>query len=134
MALPPKDSFKLGVQSNFKSELWTNFALTCVECGGCNTVCPTCHCFFLVDQNAEDKYQRLKVWDSCLLKRFAKVAGGANPRKHLSARLRNRFVKKFDFFPEILGLYACTGCGRCIETCPGDIDLREILKEACKSR
>lgn len=126
--LPSAESFKDAVRSNFKSEVWNEFADKCVECGGCNTICPTCHCFLLVDQGAEDKYQRLKIWDSCLLKRFAKVAGGANPRKHLNERLRNRFIKKFDFFPEILELYACTGCGRCIETCPGDIDLREVLK------
>ena len=105
----------------------------CVECGACNMICPTCHCFLLVDQSADDKFQRLKVWDSCLMKRFARVAGGANPRKHLGERLRNRFIKKFDFFPEILGIYACTGCGRCIETCLGDIDIREVLKESCKA-
>lgn len=132
MNLPPKDSLQGGIRSNFKSELWDNFTSACVECGGCNVICPTCHCFLLVDQASDDTYQRLKVWDSCLMKRFARVAGGANPRKHLNERLRNRFVKKFDFFPEILGLYACTGCGRCIEACPGDIDLREVLKEACK--
>lgn len=132
MNLPPKEAFRNGVISNFKSDTWLKFSATCVECGGCNTICPTCHCFFLVDQKADDKFQRLKVWDSCLLKRFAKVAGGANPRKHLSERLRNRFDKKFNYFPTVLGLYACTGCGRCIEACPGDIDIREILKDVCK--
>ena len=134
MKLPEKDAFKEGVSSSFASGLWDDFASTCVECGGCNVICPTCHCFLLVDQSSGDKYQRLKVWDSCLMKRFARVAGGANPRKHLSERLRNRFVKKFNFFPEILNMYACTGCGRCIETCPGDIDIREVLKESCKAR
>ena len=132
MKLPERDSLKDGIMANFKSELWDNFSSNCVECGGCNVICPTCHCFLLVDQKEADKYQRLKVWDSCLMKRFARVAGGANPRKHLSERLRNRFIKKFEFFPEVLNLYACTGCGRCIETCPGDIDIREVLKEACK--
>jgi len=28
-----------------------------------------------------------------------------------------------------VGEPACTGCGRCVEACPGRIDLREILKE-----
>ncbi len=129
MSLPPKESLKECVRSGFKSEAWKEFSKTCVECGACNTICPTCHCFLLIDQNSGDKYRRLKIWDSCLLKRFARVAGGANPRKHLEERLRNRFIKKFDFFPEVLGMYACTGCGRCIEACPGDIDIREALKE-----
>jgi predicted aldo/keto reductase-like oxidoreductase len=56
------------------------------------------------------------------------VAGGANPRRHLYERLRNRFDKKFDFFPQALKICACTGCGRCVEACPGDIDIREVLK------
>jgi len=26
----------------------------------------------------------------------------------------------------------CIGCGRCIEACPGDIDIREVLKDIVK--
>ncbi|MDD5495974.1 MAG: 4Fe-4S dicluster domain-containing protein [Candidatus Omnitrophica bacterium] len=109
-------------------QLWQDFSSTCVECGACNLVCPTCHCFILFDEKAASGARRQKVWDSCLYKTFARVAGGANPRKHLYERLRNRFDKKFDFFPEVLDYFACTGCGRCIEACPGDIDIREVLK------
>ena len=108
--------------------MWQDFASTCVECGACNLVCPTCHCFLLFDGRSKQKTGRLREWDACLYKTFAVVAGGANPRKHLYERLRNRFDKKFAFFPEVLGYTACTGCGRCIEACPGDIDLREVLK------
>ncbi len=109
-------------------KMWQDFASTCVECGACNLVCPTCHCFLLFDGKAKAKLERGRVWDACLYKTFARVAGGANPRKHLYERLRNRFDKKFAFFPQVLNYTACTGCGRCIEACPGDIDLREVLK------
>lgn len=108
--------------------MWQDHSSTCVECGACNLVCPTCHCFLLFDEKSEAKTGRGRTWDACLYKTFAKVAGGANPRRHLYERLRNRFDKKFAFFPEILNYTACTGCGRCIEACPGDIDLREVLK------
>jgi ferredoxin len=110
--------------------MWQDFASTCVECGACNLVCPTCHCFQLFDGISvqPQKTARGRAWDSCLYKTFARVAGGANPRKHLYERLRNRFDKKFAFFPEVLDYTACTGCGRCIEACPGEIDLREVLK------
>lgn len=111
-----------------KLELWQDFASTCVECGACNLVCPTCHCFLLADERSKDFAKRYRVWDACLYKTFARVAGGANPRRRLYERLRNRFDKKFAFFPEVLGYFACTGCGRCIDACPGDIDLREVLK------
>ena len=108
--------------------MWQDFASTCVECGACNLTCPTCHCFLLFDGRSKHKVGRGRVWDACLYKTFARVAGGANPRRHLYERLRNRFDKKFAFFPEVLDYTACTGCGRCIEACPGDIDLREVLK------
>jgi len=109
--------------------MWQDFASTCVECGACNLVCPTCHCFLLFDEKSlQQKISRGRIWDACLYKTFAKVAGGNNPRKHLHERLRNRFDKKFAFFPDVLDYTACTGCGRCIEACPGDIDLREVLK------
>jgi sulfhydrogenase subunit beta (sulfur reductase) len=111
---------------------WQDFASTCVECGACNLVCPTCHCFLLYDMKGKDSVERVRIWDSCLYNTFARVAGGANPRRHLYERLRNRIDKKLDFFPHIMNYFACTGCGRCIEACPGDIDIREIMKGLVK--
>lgn len=108
--------------------MWQDHSSTCVECGACNLVCPTCHCFLLFDEASGEKNVRGRVWDACLYNTFARVAGGHNPRRHLYERLRNRFDKKFAFFPEVLNYFACTGCGRCIEACPGDIDIREVLK------
>ncbi len=117
------------VKKNYDlTELWKDLSSTCVECGACNLVCPTCHCFLLFDQKKGQSAERYRIWDSCLYNTFARVAGGANPRRHLYERLRNRFDKKFDFFPQVLDYYACTGCGRCIDACPGDIDIREVLK------
>lgn len=115
------------VRRMYDSDVWADEAQTCVECGACNTICPTCHCFLLYDQEDEGKMRRLRIWDSCLLKGFARVGGGDNPRPELWMRLRNRFEKKFDFFPEVADIYACTGCGRCITGCPAKIDIREVL-------
>lgn len=127
--------FQKAIQKASGSEMWEDFAEDCVECGACNFICCTCHCFLLSDGTSEDKVPaRVKQWDSCLYMNFARVAGGANPRRHRAERLYNRFDKKFNFFREILGTYACNGCGRCIEACAGKIDIREVLKKAVESR
>ncbi|MFH1092762.1 MAG: 4Fe-4S dicluster domain-containing protein [Candidatus Omnitrophota bacterium] len=126
--IPDEDSLGGAVEKNFESKIWEDEAKTCVECAACNTICPTCHCFLLYDQKDDDQMARLRIWDSCMLKDFAAVAGGANPRPRLWMRLRNRFEKKFDYFPKVAKVFACTGCGRCISACPAKIDIRRVLK------
>ncbi len=127
--IPPKDSIQERFRKKFDSKLWDETVKTCVECGACNMICPACHCFILKDQKSGDGFERLRLWDSCLLMSFARVAGGANPRKLLAQRLRNRFDKKFNFFPDAIGKFGCTGCGRCTDACPGKIDIREVLSK-----
>lgn len=129
--MPCKAEFQKAIRKTVESELWDKFAEDCVECGACNLVCCTCHCFLLADGTGPDKLpSRVKLWDSCLYRNFARVAGGANPRKHRAERLQNRFDKKFNFFPTVLDVYACDGCGRCIEACTGKIDIRQVLRKA----
>lgn len=126
-AIPSYLSFEGMVMRNYNAELWKEEAKNCVECGACNTACPTCHCYLLCDQRDRASFARFRLWDSCMLKDFARVGGGGNPRPQLWMRLRNRFEKKFDFFPKVSGMYACTGCGRCISACPARIDIRHVL-------
>jgi ferredoxin len=55
------------------------------------------------------------------------VAGGHNPRFMKNQRLRNRFFCKFYYFPLHYGPVSCTGCGRCIDACPVNVDITEVL-------
>ncbi|MFH1007004.1 MAG: 4Fe-4S dicluster domain-containing protein [Candidatus Latescibacterota bacterium] len=129
--LKPGLNFQKAIRESARSRFWNTLAEDCVECGACNLVCCTCHCFLLADGLSKDGVPaRVKQWDSCLYRNFARVAGGGNPRSHRAERLHNRFDKKFDYFPQILNRYACDGCGRCIEACTGKIDIREVLKSA----
>ena len=129
--LRPEMDLRHAVQESFESPLWEDFAADCVECGACNFVCCTCHCFLLADGFcAESCAARVKQWDSCLFEGFGRVAGGGNPRTRRSERLRHRFDKKFNFAPDVLGFIACDGCGRCTEACVGNIDIRAVLKRA----
>jgi formate hydrogenlyase subunit 6/NADH:ubiquinone oxidoreductase subunit I len=130
--LVPKDIVQRLMQEGYNLDTWQQFMLTCVECGGCNLICDTCHCFLLADKKEDNINEKLRLWDSCQYANFARVAGGANPLKTRTQRLRNRFMKKFDFFVDNLGMSACCGCGRCIEVCPGKIDIREVLKDVAK--
>jgi ferredoxin len=132
--VPDQGLLKGVIEKNFESDIWDDEAKTCVECGACTIICPTCHCFFMYDQKDKDRMTRLRHWDSCMLKHYARVAGGENPREKLWMRLRNRFEKKFDFFPKVAEVYACTGCGRCISASPAKIDIREVLKRLVKGK
>ncbi len=127
--LVSKNEVQKLVREGWGLETWSKFMLPCVECGGCNLICDTCHCFLLADRKERYENKKVRVWDACLYANYARVAGGANPLKDRAQRLRNRFMKKFDFFVDNLGIPACCGCGRCIEVCPGKIDIREVLKD-----
>jgi len=127
----PGMDLQAAVEGAFESGLWGEFAEDCVECGACNFICCTCHCFLLADGlDADGKAARTKLWDACLYSGFAAVAGGGNARPLRTERFRNRFDKKFSYFPQVLDRYACDGCGRCTEACIANIDIRDVLRRA----
>ncbi|MFC1807470.1 4Fe-4S dicluster domain-containing protein [Candidatus Omnitrophota bacterium] len=130
--MPRSDALKGVIEKTYESDTWQDEARECVECGACTIICPSCHCFLLYDQKDDKRMARLKAWDSCMIKDYARVAGGANPRDYLWMRLRNRFEKKFDFFPKVAEVFGCTGCGRCISACPAKIDIRKVLNRLVK--
>jgi len=112
-------------------EVWKEHSETCVECGACNLACPTCHCYFL-DDVTRDKYVRLRGWDACMFTGYAVTAGGGTPRPLLHERFRNRYICKFKYLHDNFGQYGCTGCGRCIEGCQGDIEMRACIRDLDK--
>jgi len=132
--LPPRGVLYELIKDGYQDSIWDQEALRCVECGACIMNCPTCHCFLIFDTEKNGQFLKARVWDGCQFKNFARVAGGTNPLIFRIQRLRNRYIKKFEFFPINCGLYACTGCGRCIENCIAKIDLREIFKGLAKSQ
>lgn len=117
------------VREGYESDLFEDEAGGCVECQACTRICPTCHCFYLYDEKQEDYYQKMKIWDSCVRLNYAAVAGGENPRKMLTNRTLHRLMHKFVYFLERYGIQMCVGCGRCIDACAGQSNIRDILKK-----
>jgi NAD-dependent dihydropyrimidine dehydrogenase PreA subunit len=132
LELPPgrKDLLDAGLDS----DAWAEHVRTCVECSACIYACPTCHCFNLYDQAAEGHFERLKAWDSCAYAGFARMAGGGSPMPRLLERFRHRYLHKLSYFPANFDLEACSGCGRCIQACPGKIDMRKVIRAVAESR
>lgn len=120
------------LKNKYDSSLWEELSEPCVGCCACTNICPACHCFLLSESS--EYLEKLQTWDSCQSAGFARVAGGANPRKKLMERFRNRFYCKFQYKPENFKLFGCTGCGRCIEACQGKIDIRETLSKVASSK
>jgi L-lactate utilization protein LutB len=73
----------------------------------------------------------LRCWDSCAREPYRRIAGGHNPREEKGERMRNRFLCKFHYYPQQYNTQmpvACTGCGRCVEACPVNSDIAEVLQ------
>lgn len=122
------------VQTGYQSPAWTKYAGRCREDAACLAICPTCHCFVLYDQSKGESNERIRVWDFCYLRGYTRCGGGHTARATGSDRFKNKYVKKFEFFPAKFQMVACTGCGRCIEACLAKIDMRQVLHDVEESR
>ncbi len=119
------------ITSIFDSSLWDEYGKRCLACGKCNFTCPTCRCFDVYDELdlTLKKGKRTRKWDSCHFLSFTQVAGGEIFRKERTSRVKQRIYDKYCYPVDEFGSIFCVGCGRCIQVCPAEIDVREILKK-----
>jgi ferredoxin len=118
------------LKQNFENPYFTSVALRCHGCSACARLCPTCHCFDIVDEPSRfDSGLRRRNWDACQTARFTVHGSGHNPRSNQSTRFRQRLSHKFSIYPERFGDVLCTGCGRCVRSCPAGMDLPQILAD-----
>jgi ferredoxin len=116
----------------FTTMPWETYAEGCIGCGTCTYLCPTCHCFNLRDAEDKGVVTRTRVWDSCMYPKFTLHAGGHNPRTKKPERFRQRVLHKYLYIPENYGYTACTGCGRCIRSCPGGLNIMKSVADIQK--
>lgn len=124
------DIFELG----YNSPVWDQLGDKCLSCGQCTMVCPTCNCYNVVDEVELGALEgtRDRFWDSCMFREYSLVAGGHNFRDKRADRLRLWYTHKLQAFIGEFGKPACVGCGRCVDTCPVDINVVTVstaLKE-----
>lgn len=113
----------------FDAPFWENFAFACINCGTCTYVCPTCWCFDIQDEVRGTEGVRMRNWDSCMYPLFTLHGSGHNPRDNKTKRLRQRFMHKLKYYVDKYSNgIQCVGCGRCINLCPVNIDIRKVCE------
>ena len=123
-------NIKNWLDKNFANSFWNTAGELCLGCAQCAFVCPTCHCFDIVDENCSlNCGRRAKNWDSCQFSIFTKHTSGHNPRDNQNKRYRQRVMHKFKYYNDKFEEILCTGCGRCSRGCEAGIDIAGILEE-----
>lgn len=116
------------LMEHFNSEKWAELSESCLGCGTCTFVCPTCQCYDIKDFNTGHGIKRFRCWDSCMYSDFTKMAHG-NPRLTQLERFRQRFMHKLVYFPSNNnGEFGCVGCGRCLSKCPISMNIVKVMK------
>ena len=130
--LPPAldlDKITAWLAENFENDRWAELSWKCLGCGCCTFLCPTCHCFDIVDEGGYRTGVRRRNWDGCQFAWFTLHASGHNPRPDQAARWRQRVQHKFNYYVQKFGLRSCVGCGRCIRHCPVNMNIFAQLRE-----
>ena len=122
------DGLKDKLDGMFEADFWDDVHMKCIGCATCTYLCPTCHCFDICEEEESDsRGYRLRLWDSCALSLFTLHTSGHNPRTSTRERTRQRIMHKFNYFVRNYGEFACVGCGRCVQNCPVNLDIRDVL-------
>ena len=112
----------------FNSPKWASLSESCLACGTCTFVCPTCQCYDIRDFDTGHGVKRFRCWDSCMYSDFTKMAHG-NPHVSQLERFRQRFMHKLVYYPaNNNGLKGCVGCGRCLAKCPISMNIVKVAK------
>ena len=126
--LKTKDFGKDKTAKFFDSPEWADLSRTCIGCGTCTFVCPTCQCYDIKDYDTGHGVIRYRCWDSCMYSEFTRMAHGNNRVSQLE-RFRQRFMHKLVYYPTNNdGVFGCVGCGRCLSKCPVSMNIVKVMK------
>lgn len=116
------------MELRYNDPLWEKLGEACLACGSCSNVCPTCNCYNVEDRPVLGKgYSNIsRCWDACTLENYSGVAGGENFREKRAERMKLWYTHKLQAYISKYGKPGCVGCGRCITTCPTDINIKTV--------
>lgn len=125
---------KLYERLAWENPIWDEIARKCIACGMCSYMCPSCSCFDMQDEVCGTCVERYRCRDTCQFEDFTLMGAGHNPRNQQLPRSRQRLMHKFKYQHEQFGVVGCTGCGRCVELCPVNVDIRDVLCRVCAEK
>jgi len=132
--LLPFANEKLYERLAWENPVWEEIAAKCIGCGMCSYMCPSCSCFDIQDEVCGACVERYRCRDTCQFEDFTLMGAGHNPRSQQLPRSRQRLMHKFKYQHEQFGVVGCTGCGRCVELCPVNVDIRDVLCRVCAEK
>ena len=111
-----------------EAEFWNKYATKNCYCTAYTLACPTSLTLHSIQEGEGDKSSvQDRVWDSATAKDIHQELHSDDPT---DSRMKEMFYDKFRRFYEQHGEYGCSGCGLCISTAGGEIDIRDIFADA----
>lgn len=119
------------IEYSYQNNIWDELAKVDLCCGNCTFVCPLCYCFNLEDNfcfaNNQCKSQKCRTQTTCFNPNFFNT-NSKDFRKKRRDRIYNWYHHKFVRMPRQTGHMGCIDCGRCIKSCPANINFKQVLK------
>ena len=115
----------------FDGPEWKELSQSCLGCGTCTFVCPTCQCYDIKDFNTGHGIQSFPLLGFVYVFRLHEdvcgtaetYSAGAFPSAvYAQARVLTR--------PITTDSFSCVGCGRCVsQSCPIHMNIVKVMKK-----
>ena len=118
------------VAEGYSNKVWDELGKTCLACGKCSMVCPTCFCYDIEDEvTDQNKIERKRNWGNCFYPEFTEIAGDFDFTDTVKKKIQFWYEHKFVRIPKEYQVPGCVSCMRCHKVCPVDINIVKVLNK-----